>query len=262
MLEPFIFLFNYRRILFRTSFSEIKKRYAGSFLGPLWIIIYPVLFLFVYSTVYIHIFKIKFNILNSNEYVLLMFCGLIPCLGFSEALGNCSGSITANTSLVKNTMFPIELLPVRNYLTTLFSQFVSIAILVIAVIYLGRASKIMPVFFLILFLQILFTTGIAWILSSLNVFIRDVQYIVNIAVFLLIILSPIAYTIDMIPAKLKFYLGLNPLFYFVVSYQEIMMFGRLPEAQILIVMSIFSLVSFFGGFFVFKRLKPAFPDYI
>jgi ABC-type polysaccharide/polyol phosphate export permease len=94
------------------------------------------------------------------------------------------------------------------------------------------------------------------------VVIRDIQYFVSIMVFILIILSPIAYTIDMLPEHLRLYLSFNPLFYFVISYQEIMMFGRIPPLSIFIPMVLFSIFSFLCGYFIFNRMKPTFSDYL
>jgi lipopolysaccharide transport system permease protein len=105
-------------------------------------------------------------------------------------------------------------------------------------------------------------TGLVWILAALNVFLRDIYYLVTVSLFLLLILSPIAYTMDMVPAKLRFWLTFNPVYYFVAAFQEILLFGRLPSKAILLPMMIVSLLFFQLGFILFRRLKPAFADYL
>ncbi|MEZ5730009.1 MAG: hypothetical protein R3E48_19755 [Burkholderiaceae bacterium] len=115
---PFRLLLRHRLLLMQTVRQEIRKRYLGSVLGLAWLIVHPLLFLGVYAAVYLLIFKVRFQLFDSNEYVLLIFCGLVPFLGVSEALGAGVGSVVANASLVKNTLFPVELVPIKELLST------------------------------------------------------------------------------------------------------------------------------------------------
>ena len=106
-------LFQYRRILCTTTLLEIRSRYMGTLFGIAWAIIYPFLFLGLYGVVYALILQIKLERHTPIEYILIMFAGLIPFIGFSESLGSSTSSVSNNKPLIKNTMFPIELVPVK-----------------------------------------------------------------------------------------------------------------------------------------------------
>jgi lipopolysaccharide transport system permease protein len=218
------------------------------------------LFLGAYAFIYITVFKVRFNLFNSNEYVALIFCGLLPFLGFSEALGVGISAVTGSSNLIKNTLFPIELIPLKAVLISQPTQLVGTIMLLIALGFMGRLTFWALLFPVIWLLQIMFTIGLIWILSSLNVFIRDIQNIISVVILMLMMISPIAYTTDMVPANLRVVLAFNPLYYIIIAYQNIFMLGKFPDGNILWVLAAFSLSIFFIGFWFFSRLKLVFAD--
>ena len=182
LAQPFRFLWRHRLLLRQTAANDIRARYAGSVLGPAWLVLYPLLFLGVYALTYIYIFKVRFALFDSNEYVALIFCGLIPFLGVSEALSAGVGSVTQNASLLKNTLFPIDLVPVKAVLVSQCTQAVGTGLLLVTILFLGKLTwwaLLLPVAWAG---QILFSIGLLWILSSLNVFFRDLQNLVSVAI--------------------------------------------------------------------------------
>lgn len=256
-----LLLFKHRKILWATSKYDIYARYIGTFLGLFWALFYPILFLGLYSAVYIFILGIKIPNYSQFDYVLLIFSGLIPFLGFTEALSTGTSSVVSNKNLIKNTLFPIELIPVK---ATLYS---SITMLVGLIFLLGIlwvkniyfVSQLMiPVY---LFLQIMFTIGVVWIFSSLNVFFQDFSQMVNIINISLMLISPIGYTIDMIPPDLMFLMYPNPLYYMIMLYRGSLMQGTVP-IDILITFTLISFTVFSLGYFLFSRLKTVFHDYV
>lgn len=257
---PFDTIWKYRSMLYQTSIHEVKTRHAGSVLGLFWLVIYPLLFLGSYAIVYVFIFKIRFPELSSKEYVTLIFCGLIPFLGFSEGLSLGVSSIVSSSNLIKNTLFPIDLVPVKAVLVGQATQCVGMALLLIVLAFLGKITIYTPLVFLVWILQLLFSIGLIWILSSLNVYLRDIQNIVPILTLILMMLSPIAYTEQMIPENLKLFLAINPLYYLIISYQSLFMFGHLPGLKIIIPLAIFSSMFFMIGFWFFSKMKKLFTD--
>lgn len=260
LTSPFRLLWRHRLILWQTTRNDLLARYAGSVLGLAWLVFYPLLLLGAYALVYIYIFKIRFAVFNSNEYVALIFCGLIPFLGFAEALGMGISSVTSNATLVKNTLYPIELIPVKAVLVTQCTQVVGIFLLLAALGIMGKLTlwsfMVVPIWLL----QVMFTTGVIWIMASLNVFFRDLQNIVTILVLFLMMVSPIAYTADMVPASIRPFLGVNPLYYIITSYQDALMVGRFPRGNVFPVLCILGVGLFFAGFWFFSRLKGSFAD--
>src|SRR5712671_5913371 len=124
-------VFRYRALLASITRVELSKRHAGSVLGMTWVVLQPALLLSVYLFIYMVVFKTRFEGMSSFGYVLYVFCGLVPYLGFMEALTTGGLSVKEDTHLVKNVMLPIELIPVRSVLVGMASQFVSIGLVLL-----------------------------------------------------------------------------------------------------------------------------------
>jgi len=259
-VEPLLMLWRGRSLLLATTRSDLRARYAGSVLGLAWLLIYPLLFLGCYAAVYLYIFQVRFPQFSSKEYVAVIFCGLIPFLAFSESLGLGVGSVTSNANLIKNTLFPIDLVPVKAALMSQPLQIVGFVMLVVAAGLMHKLTHAVVLLPVVWVLQLMMTMGLLWILSSLNVFLRDLQNIVSVVVLMLMMVSPIAYTVDMVPAGVKPLLAFNPLYYVIISYQKIIILGEMPSWRFLGVYAAVSLGLFFIGYWFFSRLKRVFAD--
>lgn len=262
MTNPFALIYRHRNILRSITINEIKQRYAASILGGVWVILNPLLFLSAYFLVYISIFKIRLVGIDTFDYVLIIFSGLIPWLGFSEAIGTSVSAVTTNSSLIKNTLFPIELLPIKNVFSSMVTQIVGLLMLIILLAFQHKVGSAIIIIPLLLVLQILFTTGLAWILSSFNVFFRDLGQVINIILILLMLVSPIAYTNDMLSENMRSFMQFNPMYYMINLYRETIIYNTLPDLNILAVFFVISILFFLLGYFVFSRLKVVFSDYV
>lgn len=260
LVKPFKVLFYYRNIIKQTSYNDIKARYAGSLLGLAWAALYPMLFLGCYAIIYIYIFNVRFQMFNTNEYVILIFVGLIPFIAFQDAVSFGVGCVVENASLMKNTLFPIELIPVKTIFSTQTTQISGFILLLIALGFLGKLTIWTPFFIVMWILQTMFNIGLAWILSSLNVIFRDLKNIVAIIIILLMMISPIAYPVEMVPTNLQPLLKANPLYYIISSYQDVLMFGRFPKLETFIPFLIISLSTFILGYWFFMKMKRVFVD--
>jgi lipopolysaccharide transport system permease protein len=261
MLKPFIEIFKYRKIIYATTLHDLKSKNAGSMLGYIWLVLYPILFLGMYAFVYLMIFKIRLHIMSPYEYVLLIFCGLIPFLSFAEAITRGVNAVTSNSNLIKNTLFPIEFIPVNIVLSSQVLLVVGFSILMMIMVYLDKVGLNYLFLVYVFFLQLLFTIGLVWILSAINVFFRDLSQVISIVVLMLMMVSPIAYTQDMIPETMRSFLYLNPLYYMIILYQKIFMFNEV-DYKLLGIFSILSFMHFIGGHYFFTKLKDVFNDYI
>lgn len=259
---PFVLLWSHRRMVWAATRTDVAQKVAGSTLGVAWYLLYPLMLLAAYSAVYIYVFKVRLGLFDSNEYVLLIFCGLIPFLSFAESLALGTVSVTANTRLVKNTLFPIDLIPVKSVLSTQVGQLGSLVLLLIALACVGRLTPFAAVAVVVWLCQVAFTLGIVWLLSSVNVFLRDVQMGLGVAILLLMMVSPIAYTEEMVSGPMRIALKFNPLYYVIVCYQECLMFGRMPRADQFLPLVAIALIAFCGGYLAFRRLKPIFSDLV
>jgi lipopolysaccharide transport system permease protein len=208
------------------------------------------------------IFKIRPSGLTEWGYVTLVFSGLVPLLCFSETLVSTTSSLSANRALLLNTVFPAELIPVRVAIAAQVSGVAGLLITVSLTIALGRANPLtlvaVPLVWVLLFM---FSMGMGWILSLLSLVAKDVQHALGLIIMLIMILSPFAYTPEMVPPALKPLLYLNPLSYYVLSFQSLICYGEWPPLHIIAAATLLSLFSFLGGFAVFQKAKQIFFDY-
>lgn len=257
--EPIVLLWKHRSMLLQTTRNDIRARYAGSVLGLIWLFLYPLMFLGAYAFMMVAVGSIR-NLWDSPDKIILIFCGLIPFIGFAEALGMGVTAVSANANLIKNTLFPIELMPVRVVLSSQCTQVVgSFTLLIVLAVFhkLTLWALLLPVVWLC---QVLFSFGLIWILSSLNVYFRDLQNIIGVMTLILMMVSPIYWTPDMIPETLRPFMGINPLYYIIISHQECLMFGRFPQGMVFWGLMILAVVFFFLGFGFFRRMKRVFAD--
>ena len=260
--NPFRLLERYRGVLLRTTMVEVRTQYAGSALGLLWVLLGPLLLLVLYSVVYVMIFRIRPPTLSTAEYVLYVFAGLIPTIAFSAALNFGAGSLVQNRQILLNTVFPAELLPVRSVLVQSLALPVGLAFVAAGVAAVKGSLPIQAIIVpLLIVLQIMFVTGLAWVLSLVTLAARDVQQLLQYVSITLLIITPIAYTPDMIPAPLRVLTYGNPLYYFTAAYQSVLVFGSWPSTLEFGVCVALALVSFTGGFWLFQRVKMTFYDY-
>jgi lipopolysaccharide transport system permease protein len=257
-----IYLWTHRRLLWRVSASEMRGRYAGSFLGVGWAVLAPVLILAIYAIVYLVIFKVQVPGLSPLGYVLYIFSGLVPYLATAEALALGVSSVVVNKSVLNNTVFPIDLAPAK---AVLLSQATLTAGLGMTVIGLAVAGLLHPTVLLVPFLCALMALGligVVWILSLLNVVFRDLQNLVTALLMMLLVVSPIAYTPSMVPASLRALLIFNPFAYYVIAYQNLLVLGHLPSRSNLAVIVVGSIGVFVLGGWFFARSKAVLIDYV
>lgn len=261
MTNPLTTVWKHRKVLWATTKSDIRGKYAGTILGLVWTIAYPLCFLGLYAIVFTMIFRVRVANYETAEYVLLIFCGLIPFLGFSESLGNGVTSVTSNKGLIKNTLFPIELIPVKAVLASSTTMVVGLVVLLAVLWSRGIVHDVQLMLPVIFVLQLLFTIGLMWILSAVNVFLPDLGQMVSIIILLLMLVSPIAYTHEMIPPELLPIMYPNPLYYLIMLYRDAAFVG-VVRLDMLATFSILSAFSLFTGAFVFSRLKTVFVDHV
>jgi lipopolysaccharide transport system permease protein len=261
LIRPFDTVYRHRSLLLRSVLVEMRHRYAGSAIGVVWIALAPLLLLALYAVVYLVIFRIRPLEMTAAEYVLRISCGLMPVLGFSEALAAGTTSLSLNKQVLLNTVFPPEMIPLRAVIAGSASSLIGLGIVLVGATFLhGPAFSflVVPIAFLC---QVMLIAGLAWILSLANLVLRDVQQILSFLTIALLVASPIAYTPAMLPPRLSAFVYCNPLSYLVIAYQSLIGDGILPDAAVtcgVVLLGVFALTL---GFEVFRRAKQVFLDY-
>ena len=255
-------LFGYRHRVLEGVMHDVRQRYVGSAFGSLWVFLFPVLQLGIYAGLYSFVFKVRISGLNEMGYVLLVFSGLVPLMAFNETLTAATSSLSANKNLLLNTVFPAELIPLRAALSSHVTSLVGLAVTLSLGLILGKTSwqaiVFVPIFWVLL---LMFSLGIGWMFSLFSLVARDIQHILGLVMMLLFIMSPFAYTPEMVPEALRPIIYLNPLSYFVLTFQKLICYGTLPDPFDAFGAVVLGVGSFFCGFNVFKRAKYVFFDY-
>ena len=257
-------LANFRRswrVLWALTFIESRRKYAGSILGMVWYPTYAALLLGSYCFVYLVVFRLRFKELGTYAYVLFVFAGLIPYLGMTEAVSTSTTSVRQSLAILKNAVFPIEFVPVKFVCAALFGLFSSLGILLIMVVptaFFGWHLLYLPVAIAGLFT---FCVMIAWLFSAAAVLVPDVAQVINILLLLLMFVSPVGYSIDMVPERARVLVYLNPLTYLIEAFRYALLGMRvLPFwTDAVFIASCLVGASLTGT--VFRRLSPMFADY-
>lgn len=242
---------------------EIGERYAGQALGLLWSIGHPIFMLGLYVVVFAFVFKVRLgeSVDLPRDYSTYLLSGLIPWLGIQEALSKTTVAITANHQLVKQVVFPLEVLPVKGVLVALFTQLVATVFLIVYAALFGGGLAwtylLLPVLFLI---QLLTLLGLGFFLSAVGAYLRDIKDMVQLFAVAGIYLVPVFYLPEWVPPLFKPLLYANPLSYIIWCYQDALYFGRLEHPGAWIVAIFIAVLFFVLGYRTFRRLKVGFGN--
>jgi len=251
--------FRYRSLIKNLVYRDLKLKYRGSVLGILWSLLRPLLLMGVYLVAFKYVVRI-----TMDNYVVFLFVGLLPWSFFQGAVLSATESITGNASLIKKINFPRETLPLASVLFHFIQLLLALSVFLPFLLLIGNIDLrwIHLGVFLLLFIHLLFTLGIALLLSALTVSFKDIVHLTDLGLTLLFWVTPIIYPINMVPEKYRFLVKMNPMAAFAIAYQEIMYRGNMPELMVCIIILIWT-VSLFGlGYWVFKRFTPIFSELI
>lgn len=249
-------LYKYREFLKTCVLKDFRGKYKKSFLGVLWSFINPLLQLLVYSLVFSFIMKS-----NIENYTVFLVVALIPWTFFSSTLVQSTLSIVGSAGIVKKVYFPREILPISTVTSNLFNFLISCIIIVAALLISGVGLSfyilLLP---LVVIVQYILLIGLTFIVSSITVYIRDLEYFINVLMMLWFYLNPIVYSIDFIPQKWLPIFKLNPMLHIINAYRDILFYKRLPDMLNLLIWFIISLVIMFVGYKIFKKLEKRFAE--
>ena len=249
----------YREFLYTNVKKDIRGKYKASFLGLLWSFINPLLQVLVYAIVFPYIMRVQ-----TPHYLVFLICGIIPWTWFVNSLMGGTTSITNNANLIKKVYFPREILPISTVTSGVVNFAISCIIIVIFALIDGIGLSWHIVFLpIIMLLQYMVSLGIVFITSAINVYIKDVEYMVTFLMNLLFYATPILYSADMFKdSKFSIIFKINPMAYIVESYRNIFYAHEIPGLKTLGILLAFSIVFVVIGYNVFKYLEKRFAEEI
>jgi len=249
-------LYKYRQLLKSNVRKEIRGKYKGSFLGILWSFVSPLLSTLVYAIVF------PFLLRNSQDhYTTFLIIGILPWNWFTTVISQGTGCILWNGGILKKVYFPREILPITINVSGLINFLISCIIILIFLICSGIGFSIYILFLPIIVLaEFILLQGIIFITSSINVYIRDTEYIINFFIQLLFYGTPILYTVDMFPERFHFLLRLNPMAPIIESYRDIFYYQQLPNLKGLLYVYVVGIILLFVGIKIFNKLEKGFAE--
>lgn len=252
----------HRHLIWELAKRDLRDRYAGQFLGVLWAVGHPLFLMALYVLLFAYIFPVRLgtNSAIPRDFTLSILAGLIPWLTFQEVLTSSTTVIRNNGSLVKQIVFPIEVLPVKAVLASTVSQLVATGFLVAFAVARGALEWSILLWPILLGFQLLAMSGACYLLSAIGVFVRDLKDFVQIFCAANLFLQPILYVPDHLPAAFRAVFYLNPFSYMVWCYQDLVFFGAITHPWAWIVYPVGSVGLFYVGFRLFRKMKIGFGD--
>ena len=259
-------LWHNRQLISQMTQREVAGRYKGSILGLAWSFFNPVFMLTVYTFVFSVIFKSRWGVggeESKTQFAVVLFVGMIVHSLFAEVLNRAPGLILANVNYVKKVVFPLETLPVITMGAALFHTLISLAVLLVAFVMFNGSLQWTAIFTpLVLLPLVILTLGLAWMLASLGVFLRDVGQTIGIITTVMMFLAPVFYPITAIPEEFRSWLLVNPLTFIIEQAREVLIWGNSPDW---VGLGIYLLVASFvawAGYVWFQKTKKGFADVI
>jgi lipopolysaccharide transport system permease protein len=252
-------LIRYRLLIQSLVVRDLKARYRGSVLGFFWSFINPLLQLVTYGLVFTVILPGKHSPVM-EPYLLFFFCGILPWTWLQSALVESSGVLIAGGNLIKKVLFPAEVLTVVTVLSNMVQCLLGLPVLLLCLAVSGHLSASALLLPLPLFVQLVFTLGLALGISALTVHFRDIQSILGHLLHLWFFASPILYYYGDVTGHARAFLRYNPMTHILVSYQEILFHGSFGHLRGLMYTLLVSLVVYAIGAFLFDRLRDTLAE--
>ncbi|MDH2012942.1 ABC transporter permease [Pseudomonas juntendi] len=257
-------LWQYRRLILQMAGREVVGRYKGSVMGLLWSFLTPLFMLAVYTFVFSVVFKARWTTSadeSKGDFAVLLFAGMIVHGLFAEVLNRAPTLILANVNYVKKVVFPLEILPVISMCTALFHSAISLLVLVCAIVFVnGQFHATMLLVPLIVLPYIMFVQGLAWVLASLGVYLRDVGQTIGIITMIMLFMSPVFFPVSSLPVEMRPLMEANPLTFIIEQVREVLIWGHLPDWMGLARYSLMSLITVWVGYAWFQRTRKGFAD--
>ena len=249
-------LYKYREFLKTSIKKEFRGKYKKSFLGVLWSFLNPLFQLLIYALVFPFILR---N--NVDNYTIFLIVALMPWTFFNSTIIQSAACVVANGGIIKKVYFPREILPISTTTSNLINFLITGIIVFVALLISGiGVSTTIVALPLIILTQYVLQLGLAFIFSAITVYIRDVEYLINIFMMLMFYLCPIVYSSDMIPKKFLPLFKLNPMFHIIGYYREILYYQKMPNIGNVLILLGMCIIILIVGYLIFKRLEKRFAE--
>jgi lipopolysaccharide transport system permease protein len=241
---------------------DFQQRYVGSVAGWLWGVVHPLVQLGIWYYIFVKCLDQRMPPgAVTSSYLMFLFCGFLPWMLFQETVTRSANCMVENANLITKTVFPSEVLPVSVFLSSLIHHLIGLALAVAAVLLIEKhmSAKVLLLPVYMVFVGML-GVGVGWIVSSLQVYLRDTVQFLTVVMTVWFWMTPIMILEDKIPAKVRPLIAWNPLTRIVRAYRERLLSPVWPHWQDLAILTACSAGIFILGGLFFRHLKRGFAD--
>jgi len=260
MKQIIVTIISHRDLLWALIVRDIKVRYKQSILGAGWAILQPLLMMLIFTIIFSRFTTIP---TDGIPYPIFSYCALLPWTFFASALTFAIPSIVNNAHLVTKVYVPRCLFPVAAICSCGVDFFISGVIFLGMLAYFQMAFSLKMFSILLVFIvQLILTTGIALLFSTINVHFRDVRYLIPLGLQIALFLSPVIYSINSVPEKYRQLYLLNPMAGIIECYRQVLLQGQTLPFTLFLPAAIISLFLFIVAALVFQHYEGRFADVI
>jgi len=248
---------DYRELLYRMTARDLLLRYKQTAMGFAWAVFMPLINTVVFSIVFTQVAKIDTPV----PYPLYAYCGLAAWNFFASSLRFAVTSLTGNGNLVSKVYFPREIFPFSAVIVCLVDFGVSSILLAVMMTYYGVWPGVSILFLpVVLLIQIMFTAGIALLLSMANLFYRDVKYLFELIITVWMFASSVLYPLDQLQGRLAMVAKLNPMTAIIDGYRAALFGLPLHSPATLAGATLLSALTLLAAWVVFHRSEYRFAE--
>jgi len=262
--EAVSMLRRHRELVVEMTRRELLDRYAGNAFGGLWAVAAPLLVLGANVFALMYIFRIRFSSadIGGLQYAIFMLTGMTPWLAMSDAIGRASTAIVGSANLVKQIVFPSEILPIK----LVFATIPSLLVGVFVVLVLKVASGSVPIVGFAVLLPIcaiyylMLVTGFVYALAALGVFLRDIREFTSVILAVSMFLHPIYYPPGTPPQWLETIFVVSPFSHLIWCFHDALFYGTITRPWSWVICPLVGLFLMGLGWRVFRTLRPTFGN--
>jgi ABC-type polysaccharide/polyol phosphate export permease len=240
-------------LIVQLALKSLRVKYKNSLLGILWSLLHPLVYLVIFSCIFSQVFS------DIKQYPLFALIGLLCWTFFNNCVQQTMNAVLQNGSVIRSLRIPIYIFPLSACLSEGMGMLLILFPATAIMLYLGAILQLKFILFLLCLLLLgLFSFGLGLILCTYNVFFRDVSILWNTLAPALFYLTPIAYSIDILPVRYRVFMHFNPLFHFIDVARTILYSQRYPDLKQWTALYLFASVSLILGTYIFKKYQHGF----
>ena len=265
LLRRLLGVWRYRALLRRMSERDLRLRYAGTALGRVWAVIYPLLLVAFYAAVFTTVFRGRLGGSSADEaparYAVYVVSGLLPWVAFTEVATRSVQTMAEHRNLIKHVQFPVQILPLGSLYGVALPHAVALLAFTAFAAWSAGGLRIDPIVLALALASFaLFLAGVAWLLGALGALVRDLREVLAIALTAGMFVTPIFYVEQDAPAPLRALLQLNPMTHVIRAYRDAFHVGPTSHPESLVIVAPLALLVLIAGFWVFERVRVFLAD--